>query len=142
MAATTVPKRTRRLGEHQGDSPHALGVKGATKIPQGAIAVNNAGVMANATTALNLIVMGVARDTYDNSLGGDNAIMGEAEAGDFLVNNSASTDLITAADVGKDCYLVDNQTVAKTDGGGTRSRAGKIVKCDAEGLYVRLGLGF
>ena len=35
--------------------------------------------------------------------------------------NSASGDLITAAEVGSDCYIVDDQTVAKTNGSSTRS---------------------
>ena len=35
--------------------------------------------------------------------------------------NSAAADAITLADVGADCYMVDDQTVAKTHGGNTRS---------------------
>jgi hypothetical protein len=45
--------------------------------------------------------------------------------------NSASADAITAADIGYDCYAVDDQTVARTDATGTRVRAGKIADVDA-----------
>ena len=45
--------------------------------------------------------------------------------------NSASTDAIAITDVNRDCYAVDDQTVALTDGGGTRVRAGKIVDVHA-----------
>jgi hypothetical protein len=41
--------------------------------------------------------------------------------------NSADADAITAADIGYDCYAVDDQTVARTDATGTRVRAGKVV---------------
>ena len=50
--------------------------------------------------------------------------------------NSTSTDAITLADVGSDCYIVDDQTVAKTNGSGTRSRAGRVFDVDSEGVWV------
>ena len=43
------------------------------------------------------------------------------------------------ADVGADCYIVDDQTVAKTNGTNTRSVAGKIIAVDADGVWVKLG---
>lgn len=46
----------------------------------------------------------------------------------------------TAADIGSDCYIVDDQTVAKTNGTNTRSVAGKIMDVDAQGVWVRSGL--
>jgi hypothetical protein len=48
--------------------------------------------------------------------------------------------LITRAEIGDDCYIVDDSTVAKTNpGGNTRSVAGKIVDVDAKGVWVRIG---
>lgn len=55
------------------------------------------------------------------------------------LNNSTSTDQIAAADIGKLCFLVDDQTVAKTDGGGTRSIAGVIEEVDSQGVWVSIG---
>ena len=51
--------------------------------------------------------------------------------------NSAAADQITAADIGNDCYGVDDQTVAKTNGANTRSVAGKIYDVDAQGVWVK-----
>ena len=50
--------------------------------------------------------------------------------------NSASADLISLADIGADCYIVDDQTVAKTSGTNTRSVAGKVFDVDADGVWV------
>jgi hypothetical protein len=59
-----------------------------------------------------------------------------ARCGIFHFANSAGGDEIVAADIGASCYVVDDQTVAKTDGTGTRSVAGKVYKIDATGVYV------
>jgi len=58
--------------------------------------------------------------------------------GTFRLFNLA-TDAVTAADIGKPCFLVDDQTVAKTHGGNTRSQAGAVIDLDAQGVWVRLG---
>ena len=49
----------------------------------------------------------------------------------FLVRNS-STDPVTQADLGNQVYVEDNQTVAKTDGTGTRSLAGRFMGFDTQ----------
>lgn len=50
--------------------------------------------------------------------------------------NSASADAITAAHIGLSCYVVDDQTVALTDNGGARPRAGKIVDVTTDGVWI------
>jgi hypothetical protein len=40
--------------------------------------------------------------------------------------------------IGNDCYIVDDQTVAKTNGTATRSIAGKIRAVDAQGVWVEI----
>jgi hypothetical protein len=53
--------------------------------------------------------------------------------------NSASTDQIVAATVGSDCYLVDDQTVAKTSATSTRSVAGRVWAIDSvKGVLVQV----
>jgi hypothetical protein len=47
---------------------------------------------------------------------------------------------VTIADEGKVCYFVDDETVAKTTGGATRSKAGTVVRVEAEGVYVKMGI--
>jgi hypothetical protein len=60
----------------------------------------------------------------------------DIEKGIFHFANSADTDEITTADIGSNCYIVDDQTVAKTDGTGTRSIAGEVFDVDAQGVWV------
>ena len=43
---------------------------------------------------------------------------------------------IAAADIGNNCYVVDDQTVAKTNGTNSRSVAGKVHDVDAIGVWV------
>ena len=57
--------------------------------------------------------------------------------GIFRFANSAAGDLIATADIGAVCYIVDDQTVAKTNGTNTRSAAGIIDGVDAQGVWVR-----
>jgi hypothetical protein len=58
----------------------------------------------------------------------------------FRWENSANADLITQAEVGTDCYIVDDQTVAKTSATNTRSKAGRVVSVDDAGVWVATGL--
>lgn len=142
MAALTAPKKQTRLGDALPHSPIGLGLKASTKVWKGSLVVNDAGVMAPGRTATTLVTIGVAIDTYDNTSGAANAITGEAECGVFLFENSASADLITNSEIGKDCYIVDDQTVAKTDGTSTRSKAGKVVGIVGTQVAVLVGVGF
>ena len=47
-----------------------------------------------------------------------------------------AADLVTQGDVGKTCYVVDDQTVAKTNGTGTRSAAGRVLEVTPAGVWV------
>lgn len=59
--------------------------------------------------------------------------------GAFWFKNSAAGDAIAAADVGAVCYIVDDETVAKTNGSSTRSPAGAVQAVDPVlGVCVRL----
>lgn len=137
MAALSAPRNTpERVGNVE-DYP----VKAATTCFQGGIAVLNAGYAAPGTTATDLIAIGRFEQDADNSAGAAGAIKARVKRGVFKFKNSASGDLIAQADVGADCYIVDDQTVAKTNGTSSRSRAGIIVAVDSDGVWVQLGLG-
>jgi hypothetical protein len=58
--------------------------------------------------------------------------------GIFLFGNSASSDAITKAEWGKTVYIVDDQTVAKTNGSSTRSAAGICRGVTAAGVWVEM----
>jgi len=63
----------------------------------------------------------------------DGATVVDVDFGVFYWNNSAGGDAIGVGDFGKACYIVDNQTVALTDGGATRSVAGIVYEVRADG---------
>ncbi len=111
-------------------------VKQAKKIYNGAMVCLNAGYAQPGATAVGLIPVGVSQELADNSAGNDGDMNVKVREGIFRFNNSAAGDAITLAEVGSTCFIVDDQTVAKTNGGGTRSIAGSIVFVDSEGVWV------
>lgn len=66
----------------------------------------------------------------------DNAAAVTVRRGTFRWKNSSAGDAITAADWGKTVYIVDDETVAKTNGTNTRSAAGICRGVDAAGVWV------
>lgn len=100
------------------------------------VAINAAGFAVPGATAATLKGAGVAERRADNTGGGDGAIRVRLSKTPHAFANSAAADAITLADIGSDCYMVDDQTVAKTNGSGTRSRAGRIFDVDADGVWV------
>ena len=83
-------------------------------------------------TATGLVAIGRCESYRD---AGEDAQV-HVRCGIFKFANSAGGDEILAANIGADCYVVDDQTVAATDGTGTRSVAGKVYKTDSDGVYV------
>ena len=137
MTALTASKGVRRRdGEF-----FSRGVAANAKIFAGAIVCLSAGFAVKGTSALNLIADGVAEESVDNTGGAAGAIAVQTRPGNHYCVNSLAADLITVAEIGTDCFIVDDQTVAKTSGGGTRSRAGKILDVDAaNGVLVAIGI--
>ncbi len=102
------------------------------------IARNATGYAVPGSTSTTLKTLGCSCAFVDNTGGADGAQSVEYEKGVFLFKNSASGDLITIADVENDCYIVDDETVAKTNGTNTRSIAGKIKAVEATGVWVEI----
>lgn len=135
MAALTTPRNTlQRVGDVL-----AFPVKAATTIHQGSLVVLDAGHAAPGRTATGLVAAGRAEHSATAVAAGDAQV--EVRRGIFKFGNSTSTDLIAQADVGADCYVVDDQTVAKTSATNTRSRAGIVVAVETDGVWVQIGLG-
>lgn len=106
----------------------------------GAIAaLDAAGNVKPGVTATGLLCVGRFADRFDNSGGLAGAINADVEPGLFRFANSADADAITASEIGDVCYIVDDETVAKTSGGATRSVAGQIADVDSSGVWVRMG---
>lgn len=135
--ALTAARNTKQRSGHVLDFP----VKASTHCYQGGLAVLNAGYAAPGTAATGLVAVGRFEADADNSAGAAGAIKARVMPGIFKFANSAAGDLIAQANVGADCYIVDDQTVALTNGTNTRSRAGIIVAVDSDGVWVQIGLG-
>lgn len=133
MTALSQARSVIRTEGRQSNPP----MKGATTIHQGGLVVMDAGLAVPGKTALNLVVVGIAQETVVNA-GADGAKTVPSERGTFKFANLAA-DPVVPGDIGKDCYIVDDQTVAKTSGTNTRSIAGKIIEVEADGVFVRVG---
>jgi hypothetical protein len=104
----------------------------------GAIVCRNAaGFLVAGVTATNLIGVGRAEHRVDNSAGAAGDAQLRYRPGCYRFANSAGADEITAADCGKACFVVDDQTVARTSATNTRSKAGVVDFVDPEGVWVR-----
>lgn len=132
VALTAERNTTRRTGETRVEP-----VAATVKIFAGSIVMRNAaGYLTKGATAAG--AMGVGRaDATVNNTGAAGALSLEYSMGIFRFANSAAGDLITIADIGKPCFIVDDQTVAKTDGAATRSRAGIVDGIDGNSVWVR-----
>lgn len=100
-------------------------------------AITATGYATPGATSTTLKGIGRFEETVDNSSGG---------AGDEYVNvlfdifaweNSAAADEIDRGDIGSTVYIVDDETVALTDGTGTRSPAGEVFEVDSDGVWVK-----
>lgn len=135
MTALTEDRNTSKRSPKELPFPVSAGVV----CRAGGIAVLNGGYIEPGTTALSLVAQGRFEETVDNSGGADGDVTARVMRDDvFLFENSAAADEITQADVGANCYIVDDQTVAKTDGTGTRSVAGTIVGIESGKVWVQI----
>lgn len=83
--------------------------------------------------------IGVAQRQVSSAGLADGAVSVTVRRGTWRFKNSAAGDAITAADIGGTAWIVDDETVAKTNGTDTRSAAGRIEDVDAQGVWVRVG---
>ena len=139
MTALAAPRNTFQMDA--GPVPALLGPIGVAAnavIYQGAIiCVNSSGYLVNGSTATGLVALGMCNcypeasvQSLNNTGGGNGAIVGAGTPGTFAWNNSSGGDAIANTNIGADCWIVDDQTVALTDGNGTRSFAGRVMFVD------------
>ncbi len=134
MAALTKGRDTQARSGDVSEWP----VKAGTKIHAGAlVAIDATAHAVPMSTSDALVGGGRAESAADNSAGADGDLSVRVGRGIYKFQNSAGADLITRSDIGADCYGVDDQTVARTDGTNTRSRAGKIHDVDSDGVWVK-----
>jgi hypothetical protein len=136
MAALTAERGTPTRDDAAVIRLWGVKIAASVKVWKGSLVMLDGGYAKPGAAATGKIAAGRARNTVDNSSGSAGAKVVEIERGTFKWNNSAAGDAIADADVGADCYIVDDQTVAKTDGTGTRSKAGRIMEVEADGVWV------
>jgi hypothetical protein len=136
MAALTTDRAT----ERREVSILRLPVAANKKIFAGSLVMLAAGYATPGATATGQVAAGRADDQVDNTGGSAGDEFVDVRPGCFKWANSADTDEITQAEVGTTCYIVDDQTVAKTNGTNTRSAAGTVIAVDADGVWVKTGL--
>jgi len=127
--------KDRNTPRREGDMLY-LPVAANTKIYAGAfVAVDADGNAVPGSESTGIKAAGRADEFVDNTDGsaGDKHIL--VRRGVFKWKNSA-VDPITSSDILGICYIVDDETVARTDGTGTRSEAGKVLEVDSDGVWV------
>jgi hypothetical protein len=125
----------RRTGER-----FDLNVKGNVKIYAGALVCYDAGGFAvPGGVATTLKAAGRAEHQVDNTGGADGALTVGVHPGIYRWDNSGGGDVIAQANIGANCYVVDDHTVALTSATNTRSVCGVIRDVDALGVWVATG---
>lgn len=115
-------------------------VVASTKIYAGSlVAASAAGHATPGAVATTLTALGRAEEFCDNSAGAAAAksVLIRRRAAFKFKNHAA--DLVVQADLGKSCYIVDDETVAKTNGTNTRSIAGIVIGVESDGVWVWIG---
>ncbi|MCB1520667.1 MAG: hypothetical protein KDJ37_08830 [Hyphomicrobiaceae bacterium] len=128
------------------NTPHRDGaiirhaVKGGVTIYAGALVVLDGGFAKPGVTGVGLVAVGRAERQVDNAAGANGDAFIDVRRGVFAYDNAAA-DPLDAADVGKTCFIVDDATVAATDGGdpATRSAAGRVLVVEDDVVWVEVG---
>lgn len=145
----TAPRKISRLA---GGGILNLGVSALAVCIQGGLAVADEGYARpgrtgqgatdalKAADAANYRAVGVfMASVTGGTADGDETV--DIQAGTYPFNNSAGADALSDADIGRPCYVVDDDTVAKTSALDTRCLAG-VVRCvDEDGVWVEVGTG-
>lgn len=135
MALAQDRMTKRRAGDRFNDP-----VAASTRIYTGALVVLDAsGNAAPGSTATGLKARGLCIAGVDNSAGGAGDESVDTETGVFLFANSAGADEIDRSHIKSNAYIVDDETVAATDGSSSRSVAGVIEDVTSAGVWVRIG---
>jgi len=114
-------------------------VKASSLIYAGAlVALDAAGWAQPGATATGLAAAGRAEERADNSAGANGDLDVTVRRGVFRWANAAG-DAVDRSHIGGTAYIVDDQTVSATDGGGAQSAAGQIIDVDSDGVWVDMG---
>lgn len=157
MAALTTGRLTQQKADGIHDKLIPVKVKNGYTLFIGGIVVvdlTGYGRPANGTTGMRAIgvcqgnALGVQAPTdrvAQASGGATGTVIANVAVGEFLLNIDSS-DPVTDADIMKYVYLVDDQTISRTSGGGAQSLAGRLTGLETmfptgTGAWVQIGVG-
>jgi hypothetical protein len=135
MAPLLAGRNTIRMGIESVIQVLAVPVKAKVAIQAGAFVVADGGFAVPGRAATGLHALGRCERKVDNSNGPNGAVEVEILRGTFRWDNDPA-DPISQSDLFALCFLSDDHTVCKSDGGGAKSAAGKIIQVDPEGIWV------
>ncbi len=135
MAALTRSRSTLRMGVESVIQLLSVPVKAATVLQAGSLVVADAGFAAPGRADKGLKALGRCELVVDNSAGAAGALSADVLRGTFKWDNDPA-DPLAEIDLFAICFITDDHTVCKTDGGGTKSQAGKVIQIDPDGIWV------
>lgn len=100
------------------------------------VCVDATGYAIEAKADADLIYMGRAEEFIDNTGGTDGSAQITVRNNSAFLYENSSTDPVTQVSIGQVCFIQDGQTVAKTNGAGTLSKAGRVVGVDNDGVWI------
>lgn len=118
----------------------SIGVAANAVCHLGGLACQNAaGFAVPGAVATTLTALGRFEESVTGSATNGERLV-RIRRGIFKFKNSGAGDAITIAHRGLDCFVIDDEQVALTNGSNTRSRAGVIHDVEPDGVWVRVGL--
>ncbi|OQW91325.1 MAG: hypothetical protein BWK79_17155 [Beggiatoa sp. IS2] len=133
MTALTKERSTIRI---EGQARFPVPVAASVTCYAGGIAcINTSGHATPGASTSTLRTLGRFEETVTNGATAA-AVSVLVLRGIFKFANSTSTDAITIADRKNVCYVVDDQTVAKTSNSSARPAAGTVYEVDSDGVWV------
>jgi hypothetical protein len=100
------------------------------------VAATATGLATPGAIAATLTYLGRAEEQIDNTGGAASAKSVLVRRGEAFKFANLAADPVTQASMGKVCYIADDQTVALTNGGATRSAAGTVIGVEADGVWI------
>ncbi|WP_328184636.1 hypothetical protein [Marinobacter sp. OP 3.4] len=101
------------------------------------VAVNASGFLVAGNEATGLTYIGRAEAHVDNTDGADGDKTVLVRRGKAFLWKNDDADPVGQDLVGKPCYILDDETVAGTDGTGTRSESGTVLVVESAGVWVQ-----
>lgn len=129
----TADRRTPRL---EGAERQGLLAAGQTVFAGAILMRDSAGHLRRGAAATGMTGAGVAQaPAVSGATAGVTPV--RWRAGVFRFANSTGADALTIADIGKVCWIADDDRVARSSASSTRSRAGVVEDVDTQGVWVR-----